>query len=173
MSNVFYCGDTHFGHKNIINFTDRITGKRIRPFSSVQEHDQILIDNWNRVVKPTDKVFLMGDVAIPRKGLEVVARLNGRKHLVQGNHDIFPTNDYIKYFYRISSTVVNHQDRFIVTHIPIHPSQLGRFKCNVHGHLHSEVIDDPRYINLSLEHINFTPISHEDLLKLIKEKAGI
>jgi calcineurin-like phosphoesterase family protein len=54
MSNKFTCADLHLGHKNIIDFTYPNSDQRFRPFESVQEHDQILIDNWNKVVGPLE-----------------------------------------------------------------------------------------------------------------------
>lgn len=78
----FITSDTHFGHANIIQYCQR-------PFSSVEEMDEILVTNWNSVVKPEDWVYHLGDFALGKA--ENVAkyreRLNGRIFLVRGNHD--------------------------------------------------------------------------------------
>ena len=62
-NNVWVISDTHFGHKNILSFKDKDTGDAIRGkvFSSIDEMDETLIDNWNRVVKPGDKIYHLGD----------------------------------------------------------------------------------------------------------------
>lgn len=78
--NVFYTSDLHLGHERIIELC-------YRPYSSVEEMNDALVYNWNQVVTPTDTVFVLGDVAIGRTGLGQVARLNGTKILVAGNHD--------------------------------------------------------------------------------------
>ena len=52
----------------------------------------------------------------------------------------------------------------ILTHVPVHPSQFGRYKANIHGHLHSTKISDARYINVSAECIGLAPVSLNDLL---------
>ena len=71
----------------------------MRPWASNSEQgDQIMADNWNRVVGQGDKVYHLGDVAIGRKGLDILDRLNGRKILIKGNHDIFKAKDYLEYF---------------------------------------------------------------------------
>jgi len=64
---IFLISDTHFGHGNILTFKDK-SGQPIRPYKTLEEMDEALIDNWNKVVKPTDKIYHLGDVAIPRKG---------------------------------------------------------------------------------------------------------
>ena len=56
MGNIFVISDTHFQHSNILKFTDRNTGKPVRPFQTVQDMDETMVENWNKVVKPGDKV---------------------------------------------------------------------------------------------------------------------
>jgi len=83
MSEKWFTSDTHFGHANIIRYDNR-------PFSSIEEHDEALIQNWNRHVKPGDVVYHMGDVAWHRDVGNVdllLARLCGTKILILGNHD--------------------------------------------------------------------------------------
>jgi len=79
MSNIFFTADHHFNHKNIIRFCNR-------PFKTLKEMDEALIDNWNSVVEPEDIVYHLGDFSFsdPQRYLQ---RLNGRIHLIFGNHD--------------------------------------------------------------------------------------
>ncbi|WP_457094916.1 metallophosphoesterase family protein [Microvirga sp. P5_D2] len=82
---TYFTADTHFGHDNIV--TKFSTS---RPFASIQEHDEVLIANWNETVSPNDEVYHLGDLAYrchPRQMREVFDRLNRVKHLVMGNHD--------------------------------------------------------------------------------------
>lgn len=78
----FFISDTHFGHANIIKYSNR-------PFSSVQEMDRTLIENWNHVVGPKDHVYHLGDFAFaPRDRIAyILSQLNGIKHFIMGNHD--------------------------------------------------------------------------------------
>lgn len=80
--NVFFTSDLHFGHKNIIRFDNR-------PFTSVEEMDEVLIHNWNKKVKKNDLVYILGDISWHKddKTCEIFERLNGRKILIKGNHD--------------------------------------------------------------------------------------
>jgi len=79
---IFFVGDTHFGHANIITYCNR-------PFLTVQDMNEKLIQNWNRVVQPADTVIHLGDFSFLKddKAKEICAQLNGHKVLVRGNHD--------------------------------------------------------------------------------------
>ena len=173
MTNIFFISDTHFSHDNICKFVDN-EGNKLRPFENANEMDEVLIKNWNNGVNKNDKVYHLGDVAIPRRGLDVLNKLNGDKVLIRGNHDIFKLKDYLKHFRDIRGAFV--MDNIIFTHIPVHPDSKARFKANVHGHLHSNKVRydngkgeiDSFYVNVSVEQINFTPIHYDELKKLIK-----
>lgn len=80
---TFYCADLHFGHKNVMGYDGR-------PFNSTEEHDEVLISNWNNVVGVDDTVYILGDLSWHKstKTIEILKRLNGSsKILVKGNHD--------------------------------------------------------------------------------------
>jgi len=88
-NNTFIISDTHFSHENILTF-NREDGQKVRPgFSSFEEMDEYIVNKWNSVVKPQDKVYHLGDVVMKKRYIDVVKRLNGRKRLIMGNHDIF------------------------------------------------------------------------------------
>lgn len=165
----FVASDHHFGHDNIITFQHE--GKPLRPFFSILEHDETIIERHNDTVRDMDRVYFLGDVAINRKHLPQLSRMRGRKILVKGNHDIFKLSDYLPYFEDIRACVVR-VDQCVLTHIPLHPDCLGRFKKNIHGHLHGNIVTekpgwtmpDLRYVNVCMEHINYTPVDLESLI---------
>ena len=97
MTKTFVIADTHFGHRNIITFKDS-DGEIIRKFDTVEEHDEYLVERWNSVVGEFDRVYFLGDVAIKRIGLAKLERMNGKKVLIRGNHDIFKLKDYAEHF---------------------------------------------------------------------------
>lgn len=165
MSNTFFISDTHFGHENSLNWKDP-QGNPLRPFSSAEEMDSAMVENWNSVVSTNDKVYHLGDVVIKKPSLGVLSHLNGQKVLVMGNHDIFGHKEYLKYFKSIYGVRVF--DDMVLSHVPLHPGSVQRFKFNVHGHLHSNKVDDYRYFNVSVERIGFTPIAVEDLRLRLK-----
>ena len=79
---IFFTSDLHFGHKNIIQYSGR-------PYQDVNEMREILILNWNSVVKPINTIFILGDVVMGQRedSLTAISRLNGVKFLIPGNHD--------------------------------------------------------------------------------------
>lgn len=168
MSNIFLCSDHHFGHSNILTFTNS-DGTRLRNFSNIDEHDEYIIAQHNSVVRPTDKVYFLGDLALSKqKHLDKVGRMNGEKILIKGNHDIGKISQYMQYFKDVRGT---HQfSGVILSHIPIHPGSLGRWGVNIHGHTHANVVvlpdgtPDPRYACVSMEQLdNYIPISLEQI----------
>lgn len=176
MSNAFYTSDPHYAHANICKFT-RDDGTKLRHWDDVNEMDEALISNWNSVVTEQDKVYIIGDVTFSNKHLDaIMPRLNGRKCLIRGNHDNLKLSQYAKYFYDVRG--VDVIDRFWVTHIPIHPESIGKLKGNIHGHLHyrrvmlNETEIDPRYMNVSVECWNYTPVEVGVLLDQFRKQLG-
>jgi calcineurin-like phosphoesterase family protein len=176
MGNRFTISDTHFGHTNSWAKFTLADGSPLRPFSSNEEMDETMIERWNAVVNAKDTVYHLGDVVIARKNLELIKRLNGRKILIRGNHDIFREKDYYEVGFEQIHGVRVFVDKWIFSHIPLHPDCITtRFRANVHGHLHANrVMDgsnaDPRYVCVSVEHTNFAPVSFDDLDKLIERQ---
>jgi calcineurin-like phosphoesterase family protein len=162
----FYCADPHFGHTNICKFTKE-DGSKLRPWDDIQEHDEALVKNWNEIVHPKDTVYILGDVCMSKNKLPILDRLFGRKVLVKGNHDIFDLKEYVKYFADIRAYIVNTKEKFICSHIPIHPENFGRMGMNVHGHTHGQHVVKPEkmYFCVSMENINYTPIEHSEMLR--------
>lgn len=160
MANVFLISDTHFGHTNIIKYCDR-------PFANVDEMDDALIKNWNNVVSPHDKVYHLGDVTLSAKKLWIMEQLNGTKVLIRGNHDIFKLQAYTPYFKDVRAT--HELSGLLLSHIPVHDSQKYRFKGNVHGHIHEKNLNDPWYYNISVEQIDYRPISLDAVIERYRD----
>lgn len=182
MPSVFLVSDTHFGHAGVCRFL-REDGSKLRPWDDPDEMDEHMVKVWNETVKPTDKVYHLGDVVINRKALSIMHRLNGDKVLIRGNHDIFKDDDYRQHFRELRAYHV--MNGMILSHIPIHVDSLGRFGVNIHGHLHSSrvmmqpagrygvPVPDPRYQCVCVEQTDFRPILFEDVIKRIKDEGGV
>ena len=175
MPATYLVSDTHFGHAGVCRFTQADGVTKLRPWTDPDEMDEEMVRRWNDRVRPKDKVYHLGDVVINRKALATLARLNGDKVLIRGNHDIFQDEDFHPYFRSIRGCHV--LNGMILTHIPIHPESLGRFGVNIHGHLHSNrvMLDgeiDVRYHSVCVEMTDFAPILFEDVLKRITAEGG-
>lgn len=150
-------------------------GQRIRPFETVEEMDEHMVDRWNSVVGEFDTVIHLGDVVMNRRYLNLILpRLKGKKRLVAGNHDVFKLREYTDHFEDIRGAYPRLDKEFgyvLMTHIPVHPSSKGRFHANVHGHLHANNLDDSWYMNVSVEQIDYTPLEWSELISRLKERG--
>ncbi len=170
----FFTADLHFGHNNVINFKNT-DGTKARDFATVQDMEDAMVQMHNEIVKPTDKVYMLGDIAFNQRGLDKVKQMNGIKILVKGNHDQLKLNKYVDVFKDVRGCHV--MNGLVFTHIPIHIDQLGRFGCNVHGHLHMNRVMqgdkiDPRFLCVSVEHTALKPIEFEDMVERIVAQGG-
>lgn len=164
----YFISDTHFTHKNFLSFTDD-EGNLVRPFKSVEEMDELMIENWNKRVRAVDRIYHLGDVCIHRRALKILERLNGKKVLIRGNHDIFKLKDYTLYFEDIRSYKVMPGLGFIFSHIPIHTNGLkGRWVANIHGHLHQNKLEDARYLNICVENTDYAPLTLEEIITKVQ-----
>jgi calcineurin-like phosphoesterase family protein len=189
MPAIFLTSDTHFGHAGVCHFMRNDGVTKLRPWDDPGEMDEVMIERWNDRVRPNDKVYHLGDVVINRRSLATLARLNGDKILIRGNHDIFRDDEYRQYFRELRAYHV--LNGMILSHIPIHPESLGRFGVNIHGHLHAHRVMkprgvnartgeilysdeiDPRYHCVCVEQTDFAPILFEDVIKRIEAEGGV
>ena len=188
MPATFLVSDTHFGHAGVCHFTRNDGVTKLRPWDSADEMDEAMIKSWNDRVGPKDKVYHLGDVVINRRSLKTLARLNGDKVLIRGNHDIFPDAEYREYFRELRAYHV--LNGMILSHIPVHEASLGRFGVNIHGHTHANRVkracgvdaatgavlysdeNDVRYHCVCVEQTDFAPILLEDVYKRIEAEGG-
>lgn len=185
---IFFISDTHFGHEAMITKFKLDDGSPARSFSSVEEMDELMAQNWCKTVKPSDHIYHLGDVSMHRAKISIIKYLPGQKRLILGNHDSSHVQDYLAVgFKKIMS--YRRFENIIFSHVPIHPlgiesnpSKPGRTLFNVHGHTHMNHVmhevksesgwwdeRDPRYLNICVEQTSYTPISLEE----IKSRLGI
>lgn len=167
--NTFFTSDTHFGHKNIIQFCKR-------PFETVEIMESKLIEAWNSVVRKDSIVFHLGDFAFTSKSgaNAILNKLNGTIILLQGNHDkgyfsSFPfVYDYLEI--NIENTMIT------LGHYPILEwNQSHRGSWNLHGHCHGTLHDnlESRRLDVGVDmHSKYCPFSFRQLQGLMKSRMG-
>lgn len=171
---IFFTADTHFGYENIIFYTKR-------PFKDREEMNQKLIENWNKVVGKNDVVYHLGDFAFGnfRFIKEIRHRLNGKIHLILGNHDYRNNIDMLKsVFASISDMkeiyIEEYQQLFVLCHYPMrtwHGSHNGSIQ--LYGHSHGTLLSLPGQMDVGVDSNNFKPLSIEEVIeKIDSEKAG-
>lgn len=164
MVKIYVISDTHFGQESSLKWLDD-EGNKVRPFDTVEEMNNTMITNWNNTVKPQDHVYHLGDVVMKKQYLELVKQLKGHKRLIRGNHEIFSTQSYLDCgFKEIYGVRVFPGLKTILSHYPIHPDCIKEGWINVQGHYHYKPAPDNRYVCVSVEQINYTPVLLEDIL---------
>jgi calcineurin-like phosphoesterase family protein len=177
MSRIWLVADWHLGHDKSLTW-EHDDGTRCRPFDTIGEYHNILIENHNALVSDDDRVYVLGDAVIKKSALSLVREFKGKKTLISGNHDIFSTKEYLAAgFKNVRGVRVLTEYSAILSHIPIHPDSLTNRKLgqmiNYHGHLHSfqvelctdHIVDD-RYRCVSVEQTNYCPVL------LLKQQGG-
>lgn len=177
-NNIFFTSDTHFGHKFMAG---------LRKFNSVEEMDELMIKNWNSTVQPNDIVYHLGDFAFAsnQRWKDLINILNGKIHLILGNHDISrsPNKSTFGLFEEVTNQkeIAIENQKLILNHYPL-LCYAGTYRSNAYiinlfGHVHSckgsTGLDDPRLqycfpyqYDVGMDLNNFTPISYEK----VKEK---
>lgn len=141
-----FWSDLHLGHWSAL--------KHRGWFATLAEYHAHVRACWLSRVKPGDKIWLVGDIALTWEGLMVLKDLPGFKILVLGNHDDERELD-IRMLLEVFDEIrgfVKHRHGFYIGHAPIHAMSLRGRRC-IHGHEHDRVINDPRYINVSIDHL--------------------
>ena len=167
---VFFSSDLHLEHENFREFRNQVHGTS---HSEVSDVDQWLLNNWNSKVRPKDIVWILGDIAWSKSGLEWLHLFNGHKKLILGNHDTERSNmrihEYLPYFESIHG--VHKKYGMVMSHVPIHPQELSfKWTHNIHGHIHhiDRSIKDPRYINVNTDVRGGYPVHLDEIRKEIQ-----
>lgn len=161
--NIFFTSDTHFGHANFLNFRDA-NSVLIRPFFSVEEMDEMMIQRWNEIVRDGDRIYHLGDVAFGSGTAErILPRLRGSKRLILGNHDDLRDTALQRNFKKVTLWRAFSEEGFICTHIPLREADIRHSAVNVHGHIHQQDAPTRRHINICVEKTNYYPVALEDL----------
>lgn len=170
MAEVYILSDHHFFHANILKFTGD-DGKPIRPFSSLEEMHETIIDRHNSVVKPEDHIYFGGDLTFKLGGefQNLMRRLNGKKRLIVGNHDKYLTyKEFIMYFDKILLWRGFREQGFVLSHFPLKEGHFRDGNWNAHGHTHQRLVEGP-YSNVCCETRNYFPVHIEELALEVKK----
>ena len=178
MSRIFVTSDLHFGH-------DRGFLYEPRGFDNIEDHDEIVIQNWNSVVEPEDEVYICGDLMLNdnEHGIECLKRLNGKLHIIYGNHD----TDTRKKLYeelgaeihRWAEVIKYKKYNFYLSHYPtltgnLEAESLHQCAINLYGHTHQQFNfyqDNPFTYHVGLDSHNNYPVLLDDIIVDIKNKV--
>lgn len=187
VTNVFFTSDTHWGHKNIIQYCNR-------PFADVKEMNQALVDNWNAKVKENDIVFHIGDLAFIKEDNQLKAlikQLNAKIiYLIPGNHDDEQRYKRLKIGHEyqeegpsvvvlnnlcdIDIQVEDEKLRFVLCHYALRVWNKSHYGAiHLYGHSHGTLPDDPhsRSMDVGVDSHNYSPLHLDEILLKMYQKV--
>ena len=172
MGKELFTSDTHFFHDNILKHAHR-------PFKDKHHMHEVFIEKWNERVDEDDEVYHLGDLSFGRTEwtLGLLARLQGRIHLILGNHDKKPER-----FKRYISTISNYKEikigdqKICLFHYPILSwNKSHRGSWNLHGHCHFNLAEDPnsRRMDVGVDNprCDWGPITVEEIGKFMDTRG--
>lgn len=167
---IWFTSDQHFGHSNIIKFCNR-------PFASVEEMDAALIANWNKVVKPSDTVFHLGDLTLGDQAMahSYLTQLNGNLHILSNpwHHDKRWINNYPGMYTKNGEIEIlppmvvaemkwgeGHPHAITLCHYPLAEWDRNHFSswC-LHGHSHGKHKGEGYIFDVGVDNTNYYPIN--------------
>lgn len=193
MNRVFVTSDTHFFHKNILRFNPET-----RPWETVEEMNQGLIDNWNQTVDKSDIVYHLGDIAMgSKKNIpDLLAQLNGKTHLILGNHDkmlagfdqsgimfIKPLGRQMLDTRQLASiqaySEISHKGKTVIlSHYPMrtwNKSNYGSYM--LFGHVHGDMLGEGRSMDVGIDSSDMSsngrPFLLDDVLAFLENRSSI
>lgn len=183
MNNIWVSSDLHLCHARDFIYEPR-------GFENVQEHNETIIENWNEIVAPDDDVYLLGDLMLNdnEHGMECLGRLNGRLHLVRGNHEtderwkLYPNSKNVVELCGWATQLRISKQSLFLSHYPTITSNCDADKplkarvLNLCGHSHTKDPfadwDKGLIFHCELDTNNCRPWNYEDIIKKVKEKLG-
>jgi calcineurin-like phosphoesterase family protein len=169
MLNYWFTSDTHFCHANIIKHCNR-------PFTDEVEMNEVLIDNWNKCVKPGDQVYHLGDFCLASrdKAAYIKRRLNGYTHFIKGNHDDAAKqikNMFV--WYKDVADITIHGQRIFLSHYAHRVwNKSHRGVWHLYGHSHGSLPDDPTSLSfdVGVDCHDFRPICYDEVKAIMSKK---
>lgn len=177
MEQHWFTSDTHFFHKNILWL-----GKG-RPFDSVEEMNEAMIERWNSRVTKSDHVYHLGDISFGSLALTVTVmqRLKGQIHIIRGNHD---NEAALKKILRDQKNVLAVDQykeinvggqKIVLFHFPIIDwNRRFQGSWHLHGHCHGNLdFENGAMLDVGVDVHDFAPINFDQVSELLRDKAFV
>lgn len=170
--NVWFTADQHFRHENVVSFCNR-------PFSSIEEHDEHLIQAWNSRVGKGDRVYVLGDFCWRGDATPIMNRLKGQMFLIRGNHDLRSLRKHTRWVSVRGWKEIKVEDQHIIMcHFPLATwpgSKRGVWM--LHGHVHNGIGHDklpivPWRFDVGVDgHPEYAPWGFEELREKLAARS--
>lgn len=170
---VFFTSDQHYGHSTILTIGNG------RPFETLEEMDDTMIYRHNSMVGKNDRVYYLGDFSFYGKGatIALLARLNGHKHFVRGNHDSpMVGSEYMFDSFQDYKEIKVAGQKLILFHFPILSwYSVGKGSWHLHGHCHNNLPEetDMARLDIGVDGHDFYPWSFDEIAEVLTGRTGV
>ena len=173
---TYVTSDLHFNHTGVLSMERK-------QFSTIEEHNEYIINEYNKVVHENDTCYILGDVGFinPKhsslKELSIlVKRLHGKKILIRGNHDIFTNQEAINQLgfsavYDGPIYLPYSKGSIILSHEPVQECFHNPYCINVHGHLHGANLKMDNFYNVNISNTKYKPVPMSVFKKIVRKKC--
>ncbi len=173
MEKVFFSSDSHFSHANIMKFCGR-------DFNSVHDMNIELTHNWNRIIKPEDTIWFLGDLVMDKKKVtKVLDKLNGKIHFVYGNHDrkargIIAAHPKVVWTGDIATPTFN-KIPFTLCHYAMRVWNCSHYEAiHLYGHSHGTLPAEGKSLDVGVDNAfrllgEYRPFSLEEVIRFTDE----
>lgn len=166
---IYYSSDLHFNHKNILDSCER-------PYKDLEDMNNQLVSNWNNTLTDEDEIYFLGDFSYSKNNkqakeiIEIVQKLNGKKHLILGNHDsiLMKFEEFKELFESIDIyKKINDEGRYVILmHYPLEVWERSHYgSYHLHGHIHKKEINFIKNrFNVGVDVNSYKPVTLTDLV---------
>lgn len=170
MVNYFFTSDWHLGHNKILKLKNR-------PYKSIEEMDQSIIEKHNKLVEPQDIVYFLGDFAMKKTiFLKYIDQINGKIVFILGNHDykyVSAVREKLEEVYRMKAIRIEGQT-IVLSHYPMYFHYRSHHNAwQLYGHLHHDVSDivQGKKMNVNFDVCGFKTLSLEDVKQYMRKRS--
>lgn len=172
MKKTYFSSDYHLSHHNVIKYDGR-------PFKDIDEMNETIITNHNKIVKKTDDFYFLGDFCLgKRKGEveELLKRFNGNLHFIKGNHD---HTDSVKLFDKYGDylgeqkMIKVHEQEIVLNHYSMRVwNKSHHGVIHLYGHSHGSLEKDPwgKSMDVGVMNNNYFPYSFEEIMEILGKR---
>ena len=163
---IYFTADTHFNHKLIA---------KLRGFESVKEMDEILIENWNKVIKPGNLIYHLGDFMLGSPDIikKYRSKLNGKLHLIKGNHDYRNKIDKLSCLFSSVSdikTIKYYHQRIILCHYAMRVWPASHHNSyHLFGHSHGKLRGQGKSFDIGVDCWDYMPVNIDEVMGIFEK----
>lgn len=181
---IYVTSDWHFNHSRAFIYEPR-------GFNSVEEMNEAIIERHNSIVKSDDDVYVLGDLClggcepgITARNQSLIERMNGRLHIVCGNHCTPKRIEMYKMCKNVVevvyATMVHYRGyHFYLSHFPtitanLEKESLKQCTINLYGHSHQTTNfynDIPFMYHVGVDSHNCYPVLLDNAIEEMKNKV--